>query len=184
MELETDLSFSALGLDSDSPPSSQKTRRSSRGSGSKDTTIVDNDEDVEQQRQQFEKKWLKLGKGWQKRFLIGKCLPEGLKPPTAAAQQLASQPWVFGAKTGCGCVPCSKAENGTEWSLAKAGLVPNFRAWFLEKHQESRAHADAVRMMLGIGDDVPGAPALEEFEDMLKKLQGGASMRRALIVNE
>ena len=127
----------------------------------------------------FVKRWQGLGKGWQKKFLIGNCLPKGVKPQTAAAQQLANQPWVFGAKSGCGCLPCSKANTGSEWGLATAGLVPKFRACFLQKHQESKSHIDAVKMMLGIGVDVPGAPPLEEFESLLKKLQSGSSMRSA-----
>ena len=91
----------------------------------------------------------------------------------------ANQSWVFGAKSGCGCLPCSKANNGTDWSSATAGLVPKFRAWFLEKHQDSKSHKDAVNLMLGIGEDVPGAPRLEEFEDLLKQLQCGSSLRSA-----
>ena len=76
-------------------------------------------------------------------------------------------------------LPCSKANNGTDWSSATAGLVPKFRAWFLEKHQDSKSHKDAVNLMLGIGEDVPGAPRLEEFEDLLKQLQCGSSLRSA-----
>ena len=175
MELETDLSFSAYG------DIAVTSLNGSGATASSEPEVQDiNDEEKTQKmRQAFAKKWQKLGKGWQKRFLIGKCLPEGVKPPTAAAQQLASQSWVFGAKSGCGCLPCSKANNGTEWSLARAGLVPNFRAWFLEKHQESKSHIDAVKMMLGLGVDAPGAPPLEEFEALLKQLQSGSSLRSA-----
>ena len=172
MEPDTDLSFSACSsLDGGSAVETP----------TKQTKLEppDIDIDAKEMRQMFVKRWQRLGKGWQKKFLIGNCLPKGVKPQTAAAQQLANQPWVFGAKSGCGCLPCSKANTGSEWGLATAGLVPKFRACFLQKHQESKSHIDAVKMMLGIGDYAPGAPPLEEFESLLKKLQSGSSMRSA-----
>lgn len=172
MEPDTDLSFSAFSFDStvEGPEPTKK----------EPTNIIDDGpESLHEMREEFAQKWQKLGKKWKKRFLIGKCLPQGVKPPTAAAQQLANQPWVFGAKSGCGCLPCSEAKTGSEWALASAGLVPNFRACFLQKHQDSKAHSDAVKVMLGIGADVPGAPALEEFESLFQKLKSGSSMRSA-----
>ena len=174
MEPETDLSFEAFSFHSDSAVATEKTKQKTS------TDIIEDEEHEEreqQKRDDFAKKWLKMGKGWQKRFLIGNCLPEGVKPRTAAAQQLATQPWVFGAKSGCGCLPCSKAQNGTDWSLSTAGLVPKFRACFMQKHEESKQHIDAVKRMLGIGLDPPGAPSLEEFQSLLEKLQSGSSMR-------
>ena len=179
MELGTDLSYSAWDDASPTMKPKQSPVAATTSSELELLPDVDDEETHQKMRQLFVKRWQKLGKGWQKRFLIGNCLSEGVKPPTAAARQLANQSWVFGAKSGCGCLPCSKANNGTEWSSATAGLVPKFRAWFLEKHQESKTHVDAVKMMLGIGEDAPGAPPLEEFEAFLKQLQSGSSLRSA-----
>ena len=173
MEPETDLSFSACSFHGGSAVETP-----TKQTKSEPPDIIDQ-ESAKEMRQMFVKRWQRLGKGWQKKFLIGNCLPKGVKPQTAAAQQLANQPWVFGAKSGCGCLPCSKANTGTEWGLAQAGLVPKFRACFWQKHQESKSHIDAVKMMLGIGVEFPGAPPLEEFESLLKKLQSGSSMRSA-----
>ena len=100
--------------------------------------------------EELAKLWQKRGKAWQKRFLIGSCLPEGTKPSSASDPHLANQPWAFAARAGCGCLPCSEAKTGTEWSLGTAGLVPKFRAWFLEKHQASKQRVDAVKVMLGL----------------------------------
>ena len=132
MELETDLSFAAFNFDSDPAVATQKkTQKTSTLEPTSSTDIIEDEEHEEREqkeRDDFAKRWQKLGKGWQERFLIGNCLPEGVKPRTAAAQQLATQPWVFGAKSGCGCPLCSKVRNGTEWSLATTGLVPKFRS--------------------------------------------------------
>ena len=179
MDLGTDLSYSAWDDNDNSSSGTMKPKQSPAAATTSSELELIDDETHQNMRELFAKRWLKLGKGWQKRFLIGNCLPEGVKPPTAAARQLANQSWVFGAKSGFGCLPCSKANNGTDWSSATAGLVPKFRAWFLEKHQDSKSHKDAVNLMLGIGEDVPGAPRLEEFEDLLKQLQCGSSLRSA-----
>ena len=181
MEPTTDLSFSAWDFD-DKNTTTTKTSASLSGEDAKEEVVEENGEEAKQElREVLARLWQKRGKAWRKRFLIGSCLPQGTKPRGASDRHLANQPWVFATKSGCGCLPCSEAKTGTEWSISRAGLVPKFRVWFLEKHQASKQHVEAVKMMLGLEQGSLGAPPVVEFERMLEKLRAGSSLRSALI---
>ena len=64
MEPETDLSFEAFSFDSDSAVATQKTKQKTS------TDIIEDEEHEEreqQKRDDFAKRWLKMGKGWQRK---------------------------------------------------------------------------------------------------------------------
>ena len=108
-------------------------------------------------------------------FKLGSSLTEVQKehlPPEAV--RLAETSWVSVTGSGLLCMACKRAGLQTPWAKGTAGrsskhLNSVFKTSFVQRHQDSSAHVNAVVKMLEL-DDARGAPTAAEFKEMWKEL--------------
>eukprot|EP00438_Fugacium_kawagutii_P027421 Skav217147 [mRNA] locus=scaffold2621:2863:6211:+ [translate_table: standard] len=133
------------------------------------------DSDKKGEQQTLTKEKLKLALTWNPKMTD--CLPAGTQFSNEGEKKLAEQSWLSVTDFGLQCIACKRAGLAGPWCDGTAGVhVKDLRMWFVSKHAGSKAHVAAVKKMVGFQENI-GAPSISEFEDILKKLQKGASQR-------
>ena len=119
-------------------------------------------------------------KSWQGHALMGSCVPQDVKQTLPCdVQQSLKETWLAVSESGMTCIACKRANLTGAWAEETAGAdVQDLRAWYLTKHNQSKAHGRAVQQYLNLGVGPVGAPDLSEFESMLKSAQEGDSLRK------
>ena len=131
----------------------------------------------------FQKSWERSSERLLDAFKLGSSLSEIQKahlPPETV--RLADTSWVSVTGSGLLCMACKRAGLKTPWAKGMAGrssrdLKSVFKTSFLQRHQDSSSHVNAVTKMLEL-DEAPGAPTAAEFKELWNELQDGSSQKK------
>ncbi|CAE7282138.1 unnamed protein product [Symbiodinium sp. CCMP2592] len=168
-----DLDFSEVEL---TPPPKQK---SCPGTGSKESDKCDSANSVGR-NDDFMSVWKAQKEVFQTKCLLRNSLDSAeLNILMPDQKHIADQSWVVASNQGLQCVACHRAGLQGAWAEGRAGRdVKDLRLWFLRGHESrSKSHRQAVKAMIGLSAELPGAPPLVEFQALLKSAMKGSSLR-------